>query len=241
MYLGKKVSIVFPVYNEKENIKNAIEEFLRHPAVDEIIAVDNNSRDGSDKEIQLTSAKYVKEMTQGYGAALRRGMREATGDLIVTCEPDGTFRASDLDRLLVYSQEYDVVFGTRTSRNPVWSGGDPGANMDFALRMGNWAVAKLLEYLFNGPSFTDVGCTYKLIHRRAYEKIKDSLTVDGNWFSPEYMIRVLQHQLSVVEIPVRYGARIGISKITGKRSKAIVLGFRMIRFILTERITSWLK
>src|SRR3989344_7793877 len=136
MYLGKKVSIVFPVYSEKENIKNAIEEFLRHPAVDEIIAVDNNSRDGSDKEIQLTSAKYVKEMTQGYGAALRRGMREATGDLIVTCEPDGTFRASDLDRFLIYGQDYDVVLGTRTSRNLVWSGGDPGTNMYFALRMG---------------------------------------------------------------------------------------------------------
>ncbi|MEK7114261.1 MAG: glycosyltransferase family 2 protein [Patescibacteria group bacterium] len=241
MYLGKKVSIVFPVYNEKENIRAAIEEFMRHPAVDEIIAVDNNSKDGSDKEIQLTSAKYVKEITQGYGAALRRGMREATGDLIITCEPDGTFRASDLDRLLVYSQEYDVVFGTRTSRNPVWSGGDPGANMYFSLRLGNWAVAKLLEYLFNGPSFTDVGCTYKLIHRLSYEKIKDSFTVNGNWFSPEYMIRVLQHTLSVVEIPVQYGARIGMSKITGKVSKAIKLGFRMILFIIVERIKSWLK
>ena len=240
MYLGKKVSIVFPVYNEKENIKNAIEEFLRHPAVDELIAVDNNSKDGSDREIQLTSAKYVKEMTQGYGAAMRRGMREATGDLIVTVEPDGTFRASDLDRLLVYSQDYEVVLGTRTSRNPVWSGGDPGANMYFALRAGNWAVAKLLEYLFNGPSFTDVGCSYKLIHRLAYEKIKDLLTVNGNWFSPEYMIRVLEHKLSVVEIPVLYGARIGTSKITGKVSKAVKLGFRMIGFILIERIKSWL-
>lgn len=241
MYLGKKVSIVFPVYNEKGNIRNAIEEFLRHPAVDEIIAVDNNSKDGSDVEIKLTSAKYVKETMQGYGAAMRRGMREATGDLIVTVEPDGTFRADDLDRLLVYSQEYDVVFGTRTSRNPVWSGGDPGANMDFALRMGNWAVAKLLEYLFNGPSFTDVGCSYKLIHRLAYEKIRNSLTVDGNWFSPEYMIRVLQHKLSVVEIPVQYGTRVGASKITGKRHKAILLGFRMIWFILVERFTSWSK
>ena len=239
MYLGKKVSVVFPVYNEKENVKDAIEEFLRHPAVDEIVVVDNNSKDGSDEEIKLTSAKYVKEMTQGYGAALRRGMREATGDLIVTVEPDGTFRASDLDRLLVYSQEYDVVLGTRTSRNPVWSGGDPGTNMDFALRMGNWAVAKFLEYLFGGPSLTDVGCTYKLIHRLAYEKIKGSFTVDGNWFSPEYMIRVLQHQLSVVEIPVRYGARVGTSKITGKRRKAVALGFRMIRFIIAERLKSW--
>ncbi|MCX6787570.1 MAG: glycosyltransferase family 2 protein [Candidatus Kaiserbacteria bacterium] len=239
MYLGKKVSIVFPVYNERENVRVAIEEFLRHPAVDEVIAVDNNSKDGSDMEIKLTSAKYVKEMTQGYGSALRRGMREATGDLIVTCEPDGTFRASDLDRFLIYGQDYDVVLGTRTSRSLVWSGGDPGTNMYFALRMGNWAVAKFLEYLFNGPSFTDVGCTYKLIHRRAYEKIKDSLAVDGNWFSPEYMIRVLQQHLSVVEIPIQYGARIGTSKITGKVHKAVALGIRMIRFILTERIAFW--
>ena len=241
MYLGKKVSIVFPVYNEKENVRTSIEEFLRHPAVDEVIAVDNNSKDGSDEEIQLTSARYVHEPVQGYGAALRRGMHEATGDLIITVEPDGTFRASDLDRLLVYSQEYDAVFGTRTSRNPVWSGGDPGANMYFTLRMGNWAVAKILEYLFNGPSFTDVGCTYKLIHRLAYEEIKDSFTVDGNWFSPEYMIRVLEHKLSVVEIPVQYGSRIGTSKITGKVSKAVKLGFRMILFIIVERIKSWLK
>lgn len=241
MYLGKKVSIVLPVYNEKENIRTAIEEFLRHPSVDEVIAVDNNSKDGSAEEIKLTSAKYIKETTQGYGAALQRGMREATGDLIVTCEPDGTFRASDLDRFLVYSQEYDVVFGTRTSRNPVWSGGDPGANMYFALRMGNWAVAKLLEYLFNGPSSTDVGCTYKLIHRPAYEKIKDTFSVRGNWFSPEYMIRVLEHKLSVVEIPVQYGARVGTSKITGKFHKAVMLGFRMIWFILTERCLSWIR
>jgi len=236
MYLGKKVSVVFPVYNEKENIRAAIEEFLQHPAVDEIIAVDNNSTDGSDSEIQNTSARYVKEVRQGYGAALQRGMREATGDLIVTVEPDGTFIAGDLDKLLVYSRDYEVVFGTRTSRNPVWSGGDPGANMDFVLRMGNWAVAKMLEYLFNGPSFTDVGCTYKLIHRHAYEKIRNSLAVAGSHFSPEYMIRVLQHKLAVVEIPVNYGERVGESKITGKRSAAIALGFRMIFFILQERI-----
>lgn len=238
MYLGKKVSVVFPVYNERENIRRAIEEFIRHPAVDEIVAVDNNSSDGSREEIEKTSARYVYEKKQGYGAALQRGMREAQGDLIVTVEPDGTFRASDLDRLLVYSQDYDVILGTRTSRNPVWSGGASGANMDFFLRMGNWAVAKLLEYLFNGPSFTDVGCTYKLIHRHAYEEIKHSFSVSGSHFSPEYMMQVLLHGFSVVEIPVHYGARIGMSKITGKRSKAIRLGFRMIGFILAKRCST---
>lgn len=235
MYYGKKVSVIFPCYNEKENIKNAIEEFLHNPAVDELIVVDNNSEDRSKEEILKTNAIYVLETKQGYGAALQRGMREATGDLIVTVEPDGTFTADDLERLLVYSKEYEVVMGTRTSRNPVWSGGNPGANMDFFLRMGNWSVAKLLEYLFNGPSFTDVGCTYKLIHRHAYEKIQHSFTVKESWFSPEYMMRTLQYRLRIIEIPVRYGARIGTSKITGKRSDAIKLGFRMIFFIVGER------
>jgi glycosyltransferase involved in cell wall biosynthesis len=237
MYLGKKVSIIFPVYNERENIRNAIEEFAQHPAVDEIIAVDNNSKDGSDEEIKKTNAHYVKETTQGYGAALIRGMREATGDLIVTVEPDGTFRADDLDRLLVFSKGNDAVFGTRTSRNPVWTGLSSGANMDFALRMGNWTVAKLLEYLFNAPSLTDVGCTYKLIHRHAYEAIKDKLRLNGSDFSPHFMIQILKGRFMVVEIPITYGARIGTSKITGNRMRAIRLGFRMIGHIMAERVS----
>lgn len=241
MYLGKKVSIVFPVYNEKENIANAISEFLSHPAVDELIAVDNNSSDGSDEAIKRTSARYVLETTQGYGAAMKRGMREATGDLIVTVEPDGTFLAEDLDKLLAYSRDYEVVFGTRTSRNPVWSKGQKNADMDFSMRLGNWAVAKMLEYAFNGPSFTDVGCSFKLIHRHAYESIRDSLTVDGSHFSPELMIRVLQKRLAVVEIPVTYRARIGTSKITGNRMRAIRLGFRMIWLIVCERIAPHTK
>lgn len=232
MYRNKKVSVIFPVYNEKENVKNAIDEFFLEPSVDEVIAVDNNSTDGSAEEIKKTRAIYVKETKQGYGAALQAGLSAATGDILITTEPDGTFKASDIERLLIYSSDYDAVFGTRTSRSPVWS----GANMDFALRMGNWAVAKLLEYLNNGPSLTDVGCTYKLIHRYAYERVKEKFIVNGNWFSPEFMLRCLESDLITVEIPVRYGVRIGTSKITGKRWPAIRLGFKMIFFIIAQRI-----
>lgn len=238
MYKNRKVSVIFPVYNERENIRNAIDSFFLEPSVDEVVAVDNNSKDGSDEEIKKTRAVYVKETKQGYGAALQAGLRAATGDVLITVEPDGTFTAGDIERFLIYSSDYDVIFGTRTSRSPVWS----GANMYFSLRIGNWAVAKLLEYLFNGPSLTDVGCTYKLIHRHVYEKIKDTLTVNRSHFSPEFMIRCLQHGLATVEIPVRYGARIGTSKITGKKSKAVKLGFIMIGLILRERIKGlWKK
>ena len=116
MYLGKSVSIVFPVFNEAGNVKRAIEAFLAHPAVDELVAVDNNSTDGSDLEIKKTAARYVNEPVQGYGAAMQRGMGEAAGDIIVTVEPDGTFRSrarrpdpldgragADRDRLTVRS------------------------------------------------------------------------------------------------------------------------------------------
>ncbi len=238
MYQGKKVSIVFPVYNEKENIYNAIIEFSSHSHVDEVIAVDNNSSDGSDVEIKRTNARYIKETRQGYGAALTRGMREATGDIIVTVEPDGTFLAKDLDKLLVYSRDFGAVIGTRTVRSPVWSGGDMGANMGFHMRMGNWMVAKLLEYLFNGPSFTDVGCTFKLIHKSDYDKLKDTLMVTGSHFSPHLMMRILQFKIPVIEVPVHYRARIGTSKITGKLSKTIRLALRMIRLIVEQRLKS---
>jgi glycosyltransferase involved in cell wall biosynthesis len=232
MYKGRTVSVVFPVYNEEENIKAAIDDFLAQPFVDEVIAVDNNSNDRSAAEIKSTRAVYVHETKQGYGAALQRGMSEATSELIVTVEPDGTFMAKDIEKLLIYAEDFEVVFGTRTSRALIWS----GANMGFAIRLGNWAVAKLLEYLFNGPSLTDVGCTYKLLHRSAYEQVKDKLTVNGSHFSVELMIRTLQAKLRTVEISVNYRQRIGTSKITGKITKAIRLGFRMIFFILGERL-----
>ena len=232
MYKNQRVSIIFPAYNEEENIRAAITEFFTHPAVDEIVVVDNRSSDRTKEEILATKATYVYEARPGYGSALMRGMQEATGDLLVTVEPDGTFRAHDLDKLLIYSVDFDVVFGTRTSRALVWT----GAYMPFWVRIGNWAVAKLLEYLFNGPSLTDVGCTYKLIKRTSYERIRSKLTVVDNRFSPHMMAVILRANLRSVEIPVHYCSRIGESKITGNGKRAFVLGARMIWMILRERL-----
>lgn len=237
MYRGKRVSVVMPVYNEEKNIKVAIQSFLLQPSVDEVIAVDNNSTDSSAKQIYESNATYINESVQGYGAALIRGMSESTGDLIVMVEPDGTFRAKDIEKLLIYSEDFEVVFGTRTSRSLIWS----GANMPFFIRLGNWSVAKFLEYLFNGPSLTDVGCTYKVIHKDAYNKIKKDLSVTDSWFSPEFIIRVLQHGVSCVEVPVHYLPRVGESKITGKLGGAVKLGFRMIVFIIRERLFTKVK
>ena len=93
MFKGKSFSLILPAYNEGLDIKDNIESFIAKKIFDEIIVVDNNSSDETAIEIKKTSCKYIEEKTQGYGAAIRKGMSVSTGDYIVLCEPDGTFTA----------------------------------------------------------------------------------------------------------------------------------------------------
>ena len=171
----------------------------------------------------------------GFGKALRRGLREATGEYIVLAEPDGTFVAKDVVKLLAYADELDMVMGTRTTRELIWE----QANMGWFLRVGNWAVAKLLQLLFDGPSLSDCGCTLRLIRREAAQKIAPQLTVGGSHFLPEMVILALLNGLRIVEVPVNYRARVGESKITGSRVTTLKVGGRMIGLILSYRLQRW--
>ena len=231
MWNNKKVSVIFPAYNEEKNIKNAINDFFNTNLVDEIIVVNNNSSDNTFDLAKETKAIVVTETKQGYGFALRRGLYEASGDLLITAEPDGTFEADDIRKLLLYSEEFDVVFGTRTAKGLIWD----NAKMDGFLRYGNVAVAKLLEYIHNGPCLTDVGCTLKIIRRDAYQKIKSLIRVGGSHFSPEFMVICIRSHLKCVEIPVNYKERIGESKITSNFWKSFKLGLVMISLIIKYR------
>lgn len=233
MYGDKRVSVVLPAYNEEPHIRQAVLDFLAPGVVDEVIVVDNNSRDRTAEEAARTPARLVRETAQGYGHALRRGLREATGDLVILAEPDGTFVGRDVLKLLAYSEDFDVVCGTRTTRELIWA----QANMGWFLRVGNWAVAKLLQVLHDGPSLTDCGCTLRLIHRSAIGRILDRFTVGGSHFLPEMVILSLQQGLRVIEVPVNYRGRVGESKITGTLKGTLTTGLRMIGLVLRYRIT----
>jgi glycosyltransferase involved in cell wall biosynthesis len=232
---GRRVSIVLPAYNEAGNIGQAVKDFGALPVVDEVLVVDNNSRDGTGDLARAAGARVVLETEQGYGNALRRGLREARGDYIVLAEPDGTFVAKDVVKLLTYADELDMVMGTRTTRELIWD----QANMGWFLRVGNWAVAKLLQLLFDGPSLSDCGCTLRLIRREALDRIVDDLTVGGSHFLPEMVVLALLAGLRVVEVPVNYRGRVGESKITGSRLTTLKVGSRMIGLILDYRLKSW--
>ena len=96
MWNARTVSIVLPAYNEEQYIRPAVEDFFVDGVVDEVIVVDNNSRDRTAEEAAGTRARVVSETAQGYGHALRRGLREASGDLVIMAEPDGTFVGRDV-------------------------------------------------------------------------------------------------------------------------------------------------
>lgn len=228
MYKNKKVSVVFPAYNEAENIAIAVQDFFDTGVVDEIIVVDNNSSDGTAEKVLVTKATLVKETRQGYGYALQRGLREAKGDLIIMAEPDGTFIGKDILKLLAYSDDFKIVLGTRTAKELIWD----GANMNFALRVGNILVAKLIEWLYSGPCLTDCGCTLRLLHRDALEQIIDDFTVGKSHFLPEIVILALKKGIPIIEIPVNYRNRIGESKITGKFKGAFITAMNMLGIII---------
>lgn len=233
MYGDKTVSVILPAYNEEQYIRAAVEDFAATGVVDEIIVVDNNSRDRTAEEARATVARVVLETSQGYGFALRRGLREATGDLIIMAEPDGTFVGRDVLKLLSYSEDFQMVCGTRTTRELVWE----QANMGWFLRIGNWVVAKMLQLLHDGPSLSDCGCTMRLMHRSALQKFQDELTVGASHFLPEMVILALRKKLSVIEVPVNYRGRVGESKITGSLKGTLRTGFRMIALILRYRLS----
>lgn len=232
MYKEKKISLILPTFNEKDSIRKVIHDFEELGIVDEILVINNNAALGTTEEIYGTSAIEIKETEQGYGSAIIRGFKEASGDILIVCEPDDTFLAKDIYKFLAYSEDVDIVYGSRTYRELIWS----GANMGWFLRFGNWAVAKLLEVLFNTNSLTDVGCTYRLIHKDAMNKLLPSFMVKTNFFGPEMMVRGYLSKIKSVQIPVVYKERVGISSVTGNFGKAFILGIKMILLLFILRL-----
>lgn len=236
MWGGRRVSLILPTFNEKDSIRAAIEEFHAVGVIDEIVVVNNNAAEGTSEEVAKTCAREVHEPRQGYGAAIRRRFREVDGDFVIVAEPDGTFCGRDVRKLLAYAEDFDVAYGSRTLKELIWE----GANMGLFLKWGNFAVAKLMELLFNTTSLTDVGCTVRCVRRDTLRQLEPFFTVDGSFFGPEMMVLSILRRHRIIQVPVNYTRRVGVSSVTGNHRVAFRLGLRMIALILGYRLESWL-
>lgn len=232
MWEGRSVSVVLPTYNEADSIATCIKGFEALGIVDEILVVNNNAAAGTSEAVAATSAREVHEPTQGYGAAIRRGFAEATGDLVVLCEPDGTFDPSDLCKLLPFTVDTQVVLGSRTVQTYIWS----GANMGPFLRWGNWAVAKMIEVLWGTVYLSDVGCTFRVLHRDVLDELLPRFRLFGSAFGLELLMRSVVARHRFVQVPVRYLPRVGESSVTGDFRGAFRLGCEMLLLVARFRL-----
>jgi glycosyltransferase involved in cell wall biosynthesis len=233
MWNDQRIAVVLPTYNERDSIAAVIKGFEALGFVDDIVVVNNNAAPGTSDEVDGTSAREVHEPTQGYGAAIQRGLREAKGaDLVCVCEPDGTFEPRDLHKLLPFTAECEVVFGSRTVSTYIWR----GANMGWFLRWGNWAVAKMIEVLYNTVYLSDVGCTMRVLSRDAAAAIEPCYSRTGSSFGLEQLVLVVSSGMTFVQVPVNYRPRVGESAVTGDFMKAVRLGLEMIGIAVRSRI-----
>jgi glycosyltransferase involved in cell wall biosynthesis len=235
MWHGKTLAVILPTYNEAASIADCIRGFEALGIVDDIVVVNNNAHPDTSPAVAPTSAREVHETVQGYGAAIRRGLIEtAHVDLVCVCEPDGTFEPYDLFKLLPFTADVDMVLGSRTVQTFILS----GANMGWFLRWGNWAVAKLTEVLYNTVYLSDVGCTFRVLSRQAVDSLSPEFRGHGSSFGFEMMLLAARRRLPLVQVPVKYQARVGQSSVTGSRVKTLVLGMQMIGLCLRMRAQS---
>jgi glycosyltransferase involved in cell wall biosynthesis len=233
---NKSILVVLTAYNDELSIAKSVKDFQSHKNVKEVIVVSNNSSDNTMKFAEEAGATVYNEISQGYGSCVYRCYIEALKrknqyDLLVLCEGDMTFRSYDIDKLLAYIPHADVVNGTRI----VESLQEKNTQLSMFMHYGNFFVAKLLELKYLGNiTLSDVGTTYKIIRMSTLENILPKLDKRINLtFNPYFLEKVIKYNYDVVECPITFYPRVGISK-GGNINNLIAfkLGMQMIIGIL---------
>jgi len=232
---NRSITVALTAYNDELSIADSVQDFLGHPLVKSVIVVSNNSSDATLQRAEAAGAITFNETAQGYGQCVHRCLTEAVRhgdtDLIVLCEGDRTFRAYDLDKLVAYAPHADIVNGTRTVE-PLRQ---HTTQLSTFIYYGNLFVGKLLEAKHLGLcTLTDVGTTYKLCRRDVLRDLLPALDPRVNLeFNAYFLDIALDEGYAVVECPVTFHPRVGISK-GGNTSnrRALHVGLRMMTGIL---------
>jgi len=232
---NRHVTVALTAYNDEASISDAVADFRTHPEVRRVIVVSNDSIDSTFACAEAAGAITINESSPGYGRCVFRCLTEAAKfedvDFIVLCEGDRTFRASDIDKLLAYAPHADIVNGTRTSE----SLREHTTQLSIFMYYGNIFVGKLLEAKHLGRgTLTDVGTTYKLCHRDALRTILPLVNSAINLeFNAHFLDVALEHDLVVVECPITFHRRVGVSKGGNVNNwRGFKVGMNMIRGIV---------
>ena len=205
--MGEKIlSVVMPVYNEKNTVLKMMDRVLQIPIVGELIVVDDGSKDGTievlknarlDPRVKLA----FHEKNAGKGAALRTGFKQATLDVVTVQDADLEYDPHEFLELIKPINEgvADVVYGSRLT------GARPQRVYMFWHKMGNNFLTFVTNFLYNS-TLSDMETCYKMFRKSVIEKI----SIKSNDFSvePELTAKILKNKaLRVYEMPISYYGR----------------------------------
>lgn len=225
-----KIVAVIPAFDEELSIGKVVRAIPR-PPVEEIIVVNNNSRDRTAEVAAAAGARVVFEGEPGYGAACWRGIAEAKklgAELLVFLDADHSDYPEEIPALVapIIAGECDFVIGSRALGEK-----EKGAMTPQQL-FGNWLACWLMRLLL-GAHYTDLG-PFRAIAMAALEKL-DMRDRNYGW-TVEMQIKAALQQLQVREVPTRYRKRIGKSKISGTVKGTLMAGWKIILTILRYAI-----
>jgi glycosyltransferase involved in cell wall biosynthesis len=224
-----RVAVIIPALNEEKAIGKVVAGVP--PWIDDVIVVDNGSRDETMAVAKASGARVLLEPHRGYGSACLTGIRALTQtDIVVFLDGDFSDYPHEMDRLVdpIIADRADMVIGSRVKGTR-----EPGALTPQA-RFGNW-LACLLMHLFWKVEFTDLG-PFRAI---AYPALMGLEMGDPDYgWTVEMQIKAAKQGLRSIEVPVSYRRRIGASKVSGTLKGVILAGTKILYTIFRSALTA---
>jgi glycosyltransferase involved in cell wall biosynthesis len=226
------LSILMPVYNERERVERAIAEVLdtELPSDFELIIVDDGSTDGTREILRAGDwdervRRFEHERNQGKGAAIQTGLAKARGEFSAIFDADLEYYPADLALLMppLMDGRANACFGVRAF--------DGYTSHSFLFVLGNKGVTLACNMLYN-VYLHDIMTCHKMLRTDLFRSLP--LRSAGFAIEPEITARLVQHRERIFEVPVHYRAR---SNDEGKKLTAVD-GFRVIATLLRCRFTA---
>lgn len=228
----KKLSILIPVYNEEKTIRRLLKKVLDVKLEDikkEIIIIDDGSTDGTKTFLKTVKDKRIKIIShyknEGKGSAIRQGLSQAKGDIILIQDADLEYDPKDYNQLIrpIIKKESKIVYGSRNL----------GTNdyLYFSYYLGGKFLTGFINFLY-GSKLTDEATGYKAFDTQVINRV--SLKCNRFEFCPEVTVKLLKKGYNILEVPISYSPRKKkegkkINWLDGLKASYIIMKYKFVK------------